>query len=206
MAFLKSPLFGQNPAIIKTYLFPMATHLRDHLLNYYMAEAHEAVDKAQKQNLIEREASEQVQLVMQVQQLIEQQLNGFAQELAQIDQAAQQFKPQPPMPPDNTIQATQMKIAADAQKAQQQATADQASDQQRLQIESAKLQDRDKERQFDAQQMQARELAETQRSQDEMAARERMNAQDNETATNLAIAEIESGERISYTTGTGINP
>ena len=206
MAFLQSPLFGQNPAIIKTYLYPMATHLRDHLLNFYMSEAHEAVGKAQEQHLIEREANEQVQLILQVQHVIEQQLAAFGPELAQIDQQAQQFKPQPPMPPDTTVQTTQMKIAADAQKAQQKAQADAATGQQRLQIESAKLQDAEKDRELQARLLQEREFAETQRSQEEMASRERMNAQDNETATNLAIAEIESGERISYTTGTGINP
>jgi hypothetical protein len=46
VAFLKSPLFGMNPAITKTYLYPIAQHLRDHLLNYYLVEAHEAVARA----------------------------------------------------------------------------------------------------------------------------------------------------------------
>lgn len=206
LAFLKSPLFGQNPAIMKTYLFPMSSHLRDHLLNYYMAEAHEAVDKAQDQHLIEREAGEQVQVVLQVQQYIEQQLGGFAQELAQIDQAAQQFKPQPQMPPDNTIQATQMKIAADAQKTQQQLQLAQSENQQRAQLEAAKLADAEKDRAAQAQLQQSREFAETQRSQQEMAVRERMNQQDNTTAMQLALAEIESGERVAVSTGTGINP
>ncbi len=206
LAFLKSPLFGQNPAIMKTYLFPMSTHLRDHLLNYYLAEAHEAVDKAQDQHLIEREANEQVGIVLQVQQYIEQQLNGFAQELAKIDEQAQQFKPQPPMPPDTTVQTTQMKIAADAQKAQQTAQMSQAEGQQRAQIEMAKLSDNEKDRQLQQKLVQDREMAENQRTEYEMAARERMNSADNQTAMQLAIAEIESGENIAYTTGTGINP
>ncbi len=34
LAFLKSPVFGMNPAIVKTYIYPMAQHLRDHLLMY----------------------------------------------------------------------------------------------------------------------------------------------------------------------------
>jgi hypothetical protein len=91
IAFLQSPLFGQNPAIVKTFLFPMATHLRDHLLNYYLIETHTAIDKAQKGNYIGDSAPEEVSLISQVQQIIEQQLGTFAQQLAQIDQAAQQF-------------------------------------------------------------------------------------------------------------------
>ena len=99
LAFLKSPLFGSNPVIARTFMYPIATHLRDHLLNYYLVEAHNAVDMAQREDLIQEEADEQVSVILQVQQFIEQQLGGFGQELAQIDQVAQQFKPQPPMPP-----------------------------------------------------------------------------------------------------------
>jgi len=33
-----------------------------------------------------------------------------------------------------------------------------------------------------------------------------MNASDNETAMLLAAAEIQSGEKVSVSTGTGINP
>jgi len=108
VAFLKSPLFGSNPAIVKQYLYPMSIHLRDHLLNYYLVEAHNAVDMAERDQLIQSEANEQVQVILKVQQFIEQQLGSFANELAQIDQAAQQFKPQPPMPPDNSMQIAQI--------------------------------------------------------------------------------------------------
>ena len=134
--FLKSPLFGSNPAIAKTYMYPIATHLRDHLLNYYLVESHNAVDKAQRGELIEEEASEQVQLILQVQKFIENQLGSFAQELAALDQAAQQFKPQPQMPPDSSLQIAQMNAQLQGQVMQQRAQMDQA----KLQVEQAKLQ------------------------------------------------------------------
>ena len=134
--FLKSPLFGANPAIAKTYMYPIATHLRDHLLNYYLVESHNAVDKAQRGELIEEEASEQVQLILQVQKFIENQLGSFAQELAALDQAAQQFKPQPQMPPDSSLQIAQMNAQLQGQVMQQRAQMDQA----KLQVEQAKLQ------------------------------------------------------------------
>jgi hypothetical protein len=140
LAFLKSPLFGQNPAIVKTYMFPMATHLRDHLLNYYLTEAHEAVDVAQKKDLIEKEAEQQVGVILKVQEIIEQQLGGFAQELAQIDQVAQQFKPQPPMPPDSSMQIAQLNAQLQGQALQQRTQLDQAKMQQTAQFEQAKMQ------------------------------------------------------------------
>ena len=213
MAFLKSPLFGSNPAIVKTYLYPMAMHLRDHLLNYYLVEAHNAVDKAQRADLIADEADEQVKVILQVQQFIEQQLGGFAQELAAIDQAAQQFQPQPPMPPDNSLQIAQMNAQIQGQALQQRAQTDQA----RIQIEAQKLQ---QQQQLEAQKLAAQQQQAAEKSQLELfkqqqenlrtaednAARERMNESDNATAKLLAAAELATGEKTAVSTGTGINP
>lgn len=218
MAFLKSPLFGSNPAVVKYYLYPMAVHLRDHVLNYYLAETHSAVEKAEEQELVDSESAEaQARVIVQVQQFIEQQLGGFAQELAQIDQAAQQFKPQPPMPPDNTMQVAQMNAQLQSQLAQQRAQLDQArlaqqaqSDQARLtqqaQIEQQKLADRQQDRAAELQREQLRLAAEAQRSQQSDAVRYQMNTDDNQTAMRLAAAEIASGEKVAVSTGTGINP
>jgi hypothetical protein len=235
LAFLKSPLFGQNPAIVKTYMFPMATHLRDHLLNYYLTEAHEAVDVAQKKDLIEKEAEQQVGVILKVQQIIEQQLGGFAQELAQIDQAAQQFKPQPPMPPDSSMQIAQMNAQLQGQALQQRTQLDQAKMQQaaqaeqakmqqtmqaeqtKLQLEQAKLQlEQTKVQQdaqqnaqqmaADAQQTMLREQAENERTKVELQTRYQMNTDDNNTALRLAATELATGEKFAVSTGTGVNP
>jgi len=207
MAFLQSPLFGQNPAIIKTYLFPMASHLRDHLLNYYLTETHRAVQQATEQELIQDEAEQQAQVIIRVQQMIEQQLGAqFGQMLAQIDQQAQQFKPQPPMPPDNSMQVAQL----NAQQKAQDRAARQQSEQQRLtvqqQSEAATLQDRERERQARLAQEQLAQQQESVRKTQDIASRERMNTADNTTAMTIAAAEIESGERVGVSTGTGINP
>ena len=206
MSFLKSPLFGSNPVIAKTYLFPIAIHLRDHLLNYYMVEAHNAVDLAQKQEMIPEEASEQVKVILQVQQFIEQQLNGFGQELGAIDQAAQQFAPQPPMPPDNSMQIAQLGAQVQTQVAQQRTAIEQAKLQQDSQIEQAKLASKENENREKLQAQEMREAAENERTAAEIASRERMNTADNETAALLAAAEIATGEKVAVSTGTGINP
>ena len=206
VAFLKSPLFGMNPAITKTYLYPIALHLRDHLLNYYLTEAHEAVQKAEEADLIEDEAKEQVKVILQVQQFIEQQLGGFSKELAQLSQAAEQFAPKPPMPPDNSMQVAQIGAQVQTAAIQQRAQADQARLAQQAQIEQQKLADRQAERGERMRQEELRQMAENERTAADLAARERMNTADNDTAMRLAAAEIASGEKIAVSTGTGINP
>jgi len=206
MAFLKSPLFGSNPAIAKTFIYPISVHLRDHLLNYYLVEAHNAVDMAQKQELIPEEAGDQVKVIMQVQQFIEQQLGGMAQEIGALDQAAQQFAPQPPMPPDNSLQVAQIGAQVQQMAIQQRAQADQQRLTMQAQLEQAKLQDNQLARMEKLQAEQAKEAAENQRKAAEIASRERMNQADNETAKLLAAAEMATGERVAVSTGTGINP
>lgn len=217
VAFLKSPLLGQNPAIIKTYLYPMAIHLRDHLLNYYLSESHRGVEKATDENLIGDVADQQAQVIQRVQMFIEQELGGFGQMLAEVDKSAQQFAPRPQMPPDNSMQVAQLnaqvqsqmvdkRIQADQAKTQMQAQAKQSENAQRLQIEQAKLAQRQQEISNELQIEQMRQQAEDQRTQYETQARLSMNTSDNETAMKLAAAEIATGERLAVSTGTGINP
>lgn len=213
LAFLQSPLFGSNPAITKTYLYPIAQHLKDHLLNYYLVEAHNAVDKAQREDLIPDEAADQVNVILKVQQVIEQQLGSFAQQLAQIDEMAQQFKPQPPMPPDNSMQIAQLNAQMQGQALQQRAQVDQARiqlDQQKmqaqLQLEQQKMAMQQQKDAAQLQDAQLKEQAENERTAAEIAARERMNTADNETAMLLAAAEMSTGEKVAVSTGTGINP
>lgn len=225
LSFLDSPMFGGNPAIAKSYLYPISVHLRDHLLNYYLAEAHEGVDMAVKQGVIESEANAEAGIITRVQQIIEQSLQGFDQKLAQIDQAAQQFMPKPPAAPqDNSLQIAQMNAQLQGQIAQQRAQIDQ----QRLQLEQAKMQMDAQNRaqalvvqqskdqtsvqvsmskaQQDAQLAAARLEQEAALRMAEIQARVGMNTSDNETAMQLAAAEISTGEKFSVSTGTGINP
>ena len=214
LAFLKSPMFGSNPAIVKSYLYPMAQHLRDHLLNFYLTQAHSAVQRASREQLISDDnANEQAQLIVKVQQLIEQQMGAFAQELAQIDQAAEQFKPQPPMPPDSSMQIAQLNAQIQQAALQQRAQVDQARlqlEQQKVatsaQADQVKLQDAQRARAEELQREQLRQQAENQRTAAELQVRVQMNTDDNATAMRLAAAEIATGERVAVSTGTGINP
>ena len=206
LAFLKSPLFGSNPVIARTFMLPIATHLRDHLLNYYLVEAHNAVDMAQREDLIQEEADEQVAVILQVQQFIEQQLGGFGQELAQIDQVAQQFVPKPPVMPDKAMEIAQLNAQVQGQAMQQRAQMEQAKlqfQQQKLQVDAQADAQKSQE---DLQKEQMRQRAENERTMVELDTRERMNTADNDTAMRLAATELATGERFAVSTGTGINP
>jgi hypothetical protein len=214
LAFLKSPLFGMNPALVKTYIYPMAMHLRDHLLNFYLTQSHEAVERAEKEGLITDDANQQVKVIMRVQQIIEEQMGQFAQELAQIDEMAQQFAPQPPqMPQDKSMEIAQLNAQVQGQALQQRAQVDG----QRLQVEQAKLtlkQQSDQQALADKQQARAEEMqreqmrqaAENERTAAGIEADLQMNSDDNATAMRLAAAEIASGEKVAVSTGSGINP
>jgi chaperonin GroES len=206
LAFLKSPLFGSNPVIARTYMLPIATHLRDHLLNYYLVEAHNAVDMAQREQLIKEDADQQVAVILEVQQFIEQQLGGFAQELAQIDQAAQQFIPKPPVMQDKAMEIAQLNAQVQSQAMQQRAQMDQAKlqfQQQKLQVDAQTDAQKSQE---DLQKEQMRQRAENERTMVELDTRERMNTADNDTAMRLAATELATGEKFAVSTGTGINP
>jgi hypothetical protein len=123
----------------------------------------------------------------------------------------QSFQPQPPMAPaEQVAQAEiQRKQQADAAKAQYDAAklqTEQAKLQQRQQESAAALQQKMEALKLQLQEAQMREQAEDARKQAELAARMKMNADDNTTAKQLAALEIAAGERIAVSTGTGINP
>lgn len=246
LPFLKSPLFGSNPSIAPALLYPMAMHLRNHLLNYYLVESHDAIDQAQQSSTIEEQAPQQVELILRVQRFIEQQLSGFGKELSQITEAAQQFKPQGPSENDPTMKIAEMsaqikqselaqksefenaRLQIDNMKLQNQTQMQQMKMAQEADIQKMKLADKEMERREKADTQGLQQLAETERnniremsetdrlntrekgedrrkSQD-LAAKERMNDSDNRTAKELAEMEMESGEKTSYTSGSGINP
>ena len=82
----------------------------------------------------------------------------------------------------------------------------QQTDQTKLQLEQQKLADAQQARAEQLQAQQLKEAAENQRTMAEIASREKMNTDDNDTAKLLAAAEMATGERVAVSTGTGINP
>ena len=137
LPFLKSPMFGSSPGIMSTFFYPMAMHMRDHLLNYYLVESHNAIEQAQTQQLIPEEAEQQVDVILKVQQFIEEQLGGFAQELVQINQQAEQFKPEnQPQQPGDAMKIAELSAQIKQSELQQRTERDGA----RIQLDNAKMQ------------------------------------------------------------------
>ena len=212
LAFLQSPVFGNNPVIAPTFMPTIVVHLRDHLLNYYMTQAHTAIKTTTEDGSIVPEAELEADVIAKVQQLIEQQLGFMPQIMGQAKQIAEQFM-QPQMPPDSSMAVAQLRAQVDQMAMQMKAQTDQArlqleqqkfqtsmqNDQARMQLEATKLQQ-------DAAIAQMREQNANTRNTESIEARMFMNTSDNETAKQLAAAEIASGEKISVSTGTGINP
>jgi multidrug efflux pump subunit AcrA (membrane-fusion protein) len=103
-----------------------------------------------------------------------------------------------PQMQDPTILAAQAAMAETQRKAQ--------ADQAKAQLDSAKIADKDKERAVEMQAEQFKQDQENQRTSMEVEARVGMNNADNQTARDLAMMEIASGERVAVSTGTGVNP
>jgi hypothetical protein len=212
LAFLQSPVLGNNPAIAPMFMPAILGHLRDHLLNYYLFEAHKGIKNSAADGVLTEDADQEAAFILQVQQIIEQQLGFMPQVMAQVKQMAEQFM-QPQMPPDNTMAVAQLRAQVDQMAMQMKAQTDQAKlqldaqrAQQDAQMEQAKLQLEAQRVQQDAALATMREQSQNARTADEIEARVFMNTSDNETAKQLAAAEIASGEKVSVSTGTGINP
>ena len=92
-------------------------------------------------------------------------------------------------------QAKELTFAQLSAKERQQAVDAANNDARRAQEYAARLQE-----------LQLREVGDDQRTAAELSSREQINKEDNLTALAIAEAEIESGEKVSVETGTGINP
>lgn len=223
LAYLMNPALGMNPLIAPTFIPAILNHLKEHIALWYATSVFDLGSEATGTDIGEMlkeirdpEAKQAFDgmLAEASQTVAAQAAEVFASlppVIAQAQQIMQQFAPQAPVDPN--VQLAQQQIQAQAQRDQQRSAIDAqklqltAQDaQQKAQMDAAKLQ-------LDAQQMQQRmasdqqrQEAETQRKMAELQVRQAMNTQDNLTAMELAQLEVETGERIAVSTGTGINP
>jgi hypothetical protein len=223
LAFLQSPMFGQNPAIAPMFVPAIVSHIKDHLLMHYMKVTRQGLETASKSGQLQEDAMQEAQAAVEIQQAIEQAIPPeFLQIMAQAYEQAKQL--QPPMPQDPTLAAVEVQKQMIQQRAQSEAAKLQASQQhdaQQLQQDQQKLQvtvqeQQQKEAAAERKQQQADQVAilletlrqdrEDQRKREELDTRLQINQQDNTTAKELAAAEITSGENIALSTGTSINP
>ena len=223
LAYLMNPALGMNPLIAPTFIPAILNHLKEHIALWYATSVFDLGSEATGTDIgemlkeirdTEAKQAFDAMLAEASQTVAAQAAEVFASlppVIAQAQQIMQQFAPQAPVDPN--VQLAQQQIQAQAQRDQQRSAIDAqklqltAQDaQQKAQMDAAKLQ-------LDAQQMQQRmaadqqrQEAETQRKMAELQVRQAMNTQDNLTAMELAQLEVETGERIAVSTGTGINP
>ena len=161
---------------------------------------------------------------------------SLPQIINEAQQVLQQFVAQPQIPVDPNKQAELQQKAEMEQMKQQSHQQDLQFEQQKIQVEMQREQQRaqeekelkflelsaeERQRAVDAanseavkareyaarlRELQLKEQAADNRTAVELASRERINTQDNQTALRIAAAEVASGERVSFETGTGINP
>ena len=224
LAYMMNPVLGQNPIIAPVYLPIMLNHLKEHIALWYVSSVLELSEEVSGTDIVEEmkkvkdpEAKKAFdRMLAEASQTVTQEANNVFQSIPpviqQVQQILQQFQ-QPGMPQDPRIAIEQQKVEAqsqrdqaqlqlEGQKMQAQAMQDQADmqmEQQRMQLEQAKAQ-------IEMQLEQMKQDREDQRKKAELDARMTMNMQDNQTAMQLAAAEIASGEKIAVSTGTGINP
>lgn len=189
LQFVQSQMFGAD-LFARSYLGAMIQHIRDHLLNYYMAESRLAIHKAMTNGLEFSEAQEEAKLIGSVQKAVELRVGAIMQIVDQMIMRLQKFQPQQ-QPQDPAMQAAQLGAQVQREGIQARQQVDQQKLKQDAQKEQGRLQEAERKRQADMQRVLVEQQAETQRNQ-----------ADNQTA--IQLEQMSDHSRL--TNGHGINP
>jgi len=213
--FMLNPALGASRLVGADALPVLLDHIKEHVVLWYVTHTVEVASEAAGQSIgklqqgaSKEELAEFDKMLAAASQLVnrqaEQTLGAIPQIVEQAIQLLQSFRP--PMPQDpslSLVQAeTERKAAADQAKVQietQKLQLAQQTEAQRIQSEIQRLQ-------AELEREKMREQAALTKAQMEIDAKVHMNAEDNQTAKQLAALEVESGEKIALTTGHGINP
>jgi hypothetical protein len=213
--FLTSPVLGASRVAAPTAIPLLLEHLREHMVLWYVSRMIDVASEAAgqpiekllvKANTEEKKAFDQVMAAAS--QSVVKEVNQSLQALPPIiEQAVQVLQS---MAPPN-LQDPKAEVA------KQEVERKQAADQAAMAAKQAEMADKQEERkvlltieqqrqQSDMAREQMRQQAEDARNNVDNQTRIFTNSEDNQTAKQLASLEVESGERIGYSTGTGINP
>ena len=227
LAYMTSPALGGSQLIAPQYLPVILQHLKEHVALWYastvleLAEETSGIDISEDMKTLKDHASRRAfdrMLAEASQSVVGEAGDIFASLppiIAKAMETMQQYAPQPPQDPRTAIEG--QKLQAQTQRDQAQMQIEGQKMQAQMQLEGQKMQAQaaqdQVEQQLQAQKLQIEQQLEQMRQDREDArkaaelnARMTMNQQDNQTAMQLAQAEIMSGERIAVSTGTGINP
>ena len=192
--FMQSPIFGSSQLIAPTLLPGMISHLKEHIVLWYAAEvfdtASEVTDesltemmgktkgKKEKQALDRLIAEASMDVVLGAPEVFDKLPPIIGQAIALMQQT------QPPPPVDPAVEVAREDVNMRKEVAQG-----------KLQVDAAKIADKDKDRATKLQEVQIREAAETERTRIEDATKRGINDADNQTAEKLALLDIANGDR-----------
>ena len=216
LSYLTSPTLGMSQLIAPTYIPGILNHIKEHVALWYAQQVYELgsevlgedLGDATRQNKSVEDKKSFDRLLAEASMTVaKQSVEAFGQ-LPEVIQAAMQVMQQftPPPPVDPAVQAaqeeTKRRAAADEMKAQ--------LDSQRLQIEQQRSQIEAQQDQQDQalemQQEQMRQQAENERTNIEVQSRISMNNEDNRTAMELALLDIEHGGSVEPAKNPNANP
>lgn len=216
LSYLMSPTLGMSQLIAPTYIPGILNHIKEHVALWYAQQVYELgsevlgkdLGDATRQNKSVEDKKSFDRLLAEASMTVaKQSVEAFGQ-LPEVIQAAMQVMQQftPPPPVDPAVQAaqeeTKRRAAADEMKAQ--------LDGQRLQIEQQRSQIEAQQDQQDQalemQQEQMRQQAENERTSIEVQSRISMNNEDNRTAMELALLDIEHGGSVETAKNPNANP
>ena len=218
--FLTSPFFGYLAVIAPNFVPAILSHLREHIVLWYVNEAYDMVNAQlegeMKFDQIIKEKDPMVQkeldrLLAQISpKLIEKGKAQFEKLPPIIEQAMGVAKQYAPQPQDPATAVAKIQQETEVQKAAARSKDAQLKEQSTTQREAAKQQattEREKQKVYSAAEIaKFKEQHADARNQTDNEIRERMNQQDNLTAMTIAGAELESAENTDMSTGHGINP
>lgn len=226
--FLASPFLGSARLIAPTFVPAVLSHLREHLALWYVATVYQLLAEAtatSPEELMDADPDVSARfdrlIAVASSRVIQHAPQVFKEVPRVIEQAFKVLQAlTPPAITDPTLVAAEASAAetkrkADADRTKALADAKKLAQEAQVTAEklradaaqlAAELEEAARDRAHDEQLERMRQAAEDARQRAELAAREAMNASDNATALALAEMEIESGERVAVSTGTGINP
>lgn len=212
--FMKSPMFGQLIIIGPSFIPPMLQHIKEHLVLYYVTHTVELLEHASGEKISDM-MSDDPEIEPMFDQMLaaashhvimgsEQAFKGVP---AIIQQAIEFLKANAPsMPQDPKAQVQEQEVQRKSKRDEQ----DQIDKAQDRELETKKLEvetdSTNKKVQVQIQDTSTREAHEDARTSLETTTRHVMNQEDNETAKEIASAEIAASEKVAVSTGTGVNP
>ena len=214
--YLTSPVLGGSVLMSGTYIPIILNHLKEHIALWYATHVFEVASEAAGRDISEFQQTKDAQVKQSFDQLLAAtsqrvvpnagQAFGAIPQIVQQAMATMQQLQQGMGPQDPAVAAAMAEVQRKAQADQINAQTKQAE----LQLSAQKMQVSAQEQAQKMQQAAQREVLKQdrldQRQRAELEVKLITNREDNQTAKEIAAAEVISGEKVGVSTGTGINP